>query len=154
MIKDITPLNPDMAGRSGTAAAPDDSLTRIIEARHHDPFEVLGRHARGSDCLVRAYLPHCSAVRLDGTDIELHRIEGTDLFEWQGDADRVPQHYRLSWVDRDGLKWSEFDPYCFSPQLGDLDLHLFGEGRHLHAYRMLGAHPARVGGVTGTRFAV
>jgi 1,4-alpha-glucan branching enzyme len=154
MIRDTTSPKPDVASRFGRPPQLDEPLARIIEARHHDPFEVLGRHASGSDCLVRAYLPLCSGVTIGDSDIELHRIEGTDLFEWQGDADRVPQHYRLNWVDRDGFEWSEFDPYCFAPQLGDLDLHLFGEGRHLHAYRMLGAHPAEVDGVAGTRFAV
>jgi 1,4-alpha-glucan branching enzyme len=38
--------------------------------------------------------------------------------------------------------------------LGDLDLHLFGEGRHEQLYEQLGAHPVTVDGVTGTRFAV
>jgi 1,4-alpha-glucan branching enzyme len=36
----------------------------------------------------------------------------------------------------------------------DLDLHLFGEGNHHHIYSKLGAHPASVDGVVGTRFAV
>jgi 1,4-alpha-glucan branching enzyme len=34
------------------------------------------------------------------------------------------------------------------------DLHLFGEGTHHQAYRFLGAHPVRVEGVDGVRFAV
>jgi 1,4-alpha-glucan branching enzyme len=34
------------------------------------------------------------------------------------------------------------------------DLHLFGEGTHYRLYRLLGAHPARVGGREGTWFAV
>lgn len=38
--------------------------------------------------------------------------------------------------------------------LGDLDLYLFGEGRHHRIYRQLGAHLDRQQGVAGTRFAV
>mgnify|MGYP000715317349 CR=1 FL=1 len=30
---------------------------RIVEARHHDPFSVLGRQPDGDDTLVRAFLP-------------------------------------------------------------------------------------------------
>ena len=41
----------------------------------------------------------------------------------------------------------DFDAYAFAPQLGDLDLHLFGEGRHRHAYRVLGAHACTVDGI-------
>ncbi len=38
--------------------------------------------------------------------------------------------------------------------LTDFDRYLFGEGTHREAYRKLGAHPARRGGVNGVRFAV
>ena len=38
--------------------------------------------------------------------------------------------------------------------LSDLDLHLFGEGRHYEIYKKLGAHLVTSGGVTGLRFAV
>jgi hypothetical protein len=38
--------------------------------------------------------------------------------------------------------------------VGDFDLHLFGEGRHWHAYRFLGAHQRTVDGIVGFQFAV
>ncbi len=38
--------------------------------------------------------------------------------------------------------------------LGELDLHLIGEGRHERLWKALGAHPATVDGVAGTSFAV
>ncbi len=38
--------------------------------------------------------------------------------------------------------------------LGEVDLHLFNEGTHLHLWRCLGAHPARHQGMDGTQFAV
>src|SRR5690625_3300283 len=40
------------------------------------------------------------------------------------------------------------------PLLGDIDLHLIGEGRHERLWDALGAHPQRRSGVDGTRFAV
>jgi 1,4-alpha-glucan branching enzyme len=40
------------------------------------------------------------------------------------------------------------------PMLGDLDLHLFGEGRHELVYEKLGAHPLTREGVKGISFAV
>ena len=40
------------------------------------------------------------------------------------------------------------------PTLGDVDLHLFGEGRHERIYEKLGAHPIRRAGVNGVSFAV
>jgi 1,4-alpha-glucan branching enzyme len=40
------------------------------------------------------------------------------------------------------------------PTLGELDLHLAGEGRHEEIYERLGAHPMRIDGTDGTAFAV
>jgi 1,4-alpha-glucan branching enzyme len=40
------------------------------------------------------------------------------------------------------------------PILGDIDLHLLGEGRHLRLYEKLGAHVAEIDGVQGVTFAV
>ena len=46
------------------------------------------------------------------------------------------------------------DPAQFPSSLGDLDLHLVGEGRHEHLYELLGAHPRELEGVRGVAFAV
>ena len=46
------------------------------------------------------------------------------------------------------------DPYRFPPTLGEMDLHLIGEGRHEEIWTRLGAHPMTIDGVAGTRFAV
>ena len=49
------------------------------------------------------------------------------------------------------------DPYAFPPTLGELDLHLIGEGRHEQIYEKLGAHVREIGShppVIGTAFAV
>jgi len=131
-----------------------DAVARILEARHPDPFQVLGRHLAGNRCLVRAFLPRAEAVRIPEARVELTRISGTDLFVWEGNPEAVPERYRLSWADRAGNRHSRYDPYCFPPQLADLDLRLFGAGRHWHAYRFLGAHPCTPDGIAGVRFAV
>lgn len=39
------------------------------------------------------------------------------------------------------------------PQLSDFCLHLFGEGKHWHVYRILGANPKVVDDIGGTLFA-
>ena len=42
----------------------------------------------------------------------------------------------------------------FPPTLGEIDLHLFGEGRHERIYEKLGAHVLTLNGVAGVAFAV
>jgi 1,4-alpha-glucan branching enzyme len=46
------------------------------------------------------------------------------------------------------------DPAAFPPTIGELDLHLFGEGRHQRLWQVLGANPRVHEGVAGTSFAV
>ncbi len=129
-------------------------LQRIIEARHHDPFAVLGRHPQDKKVVVRAHLPYAQEVHIAEGNLPMERIPNTDLFEWQGKVEQVPERYRLIWRDSDRHEHIAHDPYCFPPQLPDFDLYLFGEGKHWHAYRFLGAHPHQADGVAGVLFAV
>ncbi len=138
---------------TGPAKLPEP-LMRIIEARHHDPFEVLGRHETDGRVIVRVFLPLAEQVRLVEADAWMQRIEGTDLFVWEGEATALPRRYQIEWVDGAGSTHLHYDPYCFPPLIGDLDLHLFGEGRHWHIYQILGSHLAEVEGIPGVRFAV
>ncbi|MGD8206525.1 MAG: 1,4-alpha-glucan branching protein GlgB [Thiohalocapsa sp.] len=132
-----------------------EPLRRLVEARHHQPFEVLGHHQTADgNSVVRVFQPAAERVRINEAGIDLQRIEGTDLFVWEGRSDALRGHYQLSWYDKQGEVHTRHDPYTFGPQLGDFDLHLFGEGRHWHAYRFLGAHPRTVDGIAGYLFAV
>ena len=69
----------------------------------------------------------------------------SDLFVWHGPAAELPADYRLEWTDADGQVHRGDDPYRFGPQIGEFDRQVFGEGRHWHAYRVLGAN-GRPGG--------
>jgi 1,4-alpha-glucan branching enzyme len=131
----------------------DDEIS-IAEARHHDPFTVLGRHPAGKGIVVRAYLPHATEVSIAEGNLPMQRVAGTGFFHWRGAADAVPEHYRLMWRDDTHRQHIAYDPYTYSPQLSDFDLHLFAEGRHREAYRVLGANEREVDGVRGVLFAV
>ena len=143
-----------MANATRSAPKLPEPLQRIVEARHHDPFEVLGRHEDNGRAVARVFLPQAEQVRLVEPDAPMERIEGSDFFVWEGEAGRLPQRFQVEWTDADGLTHVQYDPYCFPPVLGDLDLHLFGEGKHWHIYRILGSHAVEFEGVPGIRFAV
>ncbi len=77
---------------------------------------------------------------------------------WEADAGPAapgaPPAYRLAIVWPGGVTEERDDPYRFWPSLGDLDLHLFGEGRHERLWTVLGAHPMIHQDVAGVAFAV
>ena len=147
---------------------PSPELYKIAEARHHDPFAVLGKHtenvcetcyakddhAKDDHEVVRAYLPGATEVTLVENGQSLQRLPDTDLFEWRGHPGEVPQHYQLRWRDTLSNTYTAYDPYCFSSQLSHYDLDLFSAGSHWHAYRFLGAHPRSVDGIEGILFSV
>ncbi len=145
---------PTSADQQQAAASLPEALTALAEARHHDPHTVLGRHEHDGQVLVRAYLPSARTVQLVMGARAMTRVPGSDFFEWRGSSACVPERYELAWVDSVGQRHTAYDPYAFPPHIGDLDLYLFGAGRHWHAYRFLGAHVREVDGIAGVQFAV
>jgi 1,4-alpha-glucan branching enzyme len=137
-------------------AAPDQSaITAIVQARHGDPFAVLGLHMIGGLHAVRAFLPGAEQVEVLARDTglplgTLHRVQ-SDGF-WSGTiSEAVPYRFR---VTEAGRVYETEDPYSFPPILGDMDIHLLMEGRHRDFAHALGAHVTTIDGVSGVRFAV
>ncbi|MBL8541893.1 MAG: 1,4-alpha-glucan branching protein GlgB [Betaproteobacteria bacterium] len=126
---------------------------RLLEARLHDPYALLGLHARGDRQIVRAFDPHSNALSIETPEgwCPMRRIGVAGLFEWSGTG--LPKHYRLQSQEGDNVR-IRHDPYCFAPSLTDHDLYLFNEGRFHQAHRALGAQPMVVDSVAGFRFAV
>jgi 1,4-alpha-glucan branching enzyme len=117
------------------------------------PHSYLGAHETKDGVVVRALRPEAESVRVEPAGVELEDIGGG---VWEGvvpDAE-LPYEYELVVAYPDGNTFTLRDPYAFLPTLGDLDLHLAGEGRHEKIYNRLGAHPMEVAGVAGTAFAV
>jgi len=126
-------------------------LARLLEARSHDPFGVLGAHRHGSTCTVRVFEPRAERawIECSGEWREM-QAEGDGLFRMSGP---VPVHaYRVRWSRADQVH-ERHDAYAFAPAISAQDLYLFNEGRLLQAYRMLGAHACVRDGVAGFRFA-
>lgn len=127
----------------------------LSEGRHPDPAAILGPHGAGDQLTIRVFIPGACAVVLADTGWPLQRIAETELFEWRGAKKSISSpYYRIRWLDTQAHEYTDYDPYAFPPQLSLYDLHLFNEGRHLHAYRILGAHPRLIEGVAGVLFSL
>ena len=127
---------------------------RLLAARHHDPFAILGLHPDGQGHVLRVHRPHAKKVSLLLADGEaaLKQVDKEGLFEWRGEA-APPRPIRLR-IREDGQDFEIVDPYSLPPFLSEQELYLFNEGRLLEAYRTLGAHATSLEGVEGVRFAV
>jgi hypothetical protein len=132
-----------------------EGLQALVEGRHGDPFSILGRHQYGNLTVVRALLPGALSVEVVEADTgkvlaELETIHEGGLFAGVTGS-TTPYLFRIHWPD--SIQEME-DPYSFPLLLGDLDLHLIGQGTHYDLGRTLGAIPMEVEGVEGVRFAV
>ncbi|MEW1871661.1 1,4-alpha-glucan branching enzyme [Streptomyces caelestis] len=156
-----TPL-PESAGPVPSAAAPPGAAPaldptdrgRLLAGAHHDPHALLGAHPVPGGIAFRALRPFAREVGVvvDGVRTPLVS-EGDGLFSGVLPLDAIPA-YTLTVAYGDDEAVPTHDPYRFLPALGELDLHLIGEGRHEELWTALGAHPMTHQGVTGTRFTV
>src|SRR2546421_4357497 len=137
--------------------SPDD-LERLLAGAHHDPHSLLGVHRdHAGNSLARALRPGAKSVTLLAGERRVPLDEVADgLFA--AALSEPPTEYLLE-VDYGGdAPVLVDDPYRWLPTLGELDLHLFGEGRHERLWDVLGAHPRSydtpAGVVEGTSFAL
>ena len=138
------------------SGAPDaGTIEAIVQARHGDPFAVLGPHSLNGLHAVRAFIPAADTVEVRARDTglsigNLQRIDAAGF--WSGMVtDAVP--YRLH-VTEAGRSYETEDPYSFPPILGEMDIYLLGEGRHRDFAHAMGAHVTTIDGISGVRFAV
>jgi len=120
-----------------------------------DPHSVLGAHEAGDGgVVVRTYRPEAQSVRVQPAGVEAELKDPAGLWEALLPKAKLPLEYELEIAYPNGETYTVRDPYAFLPTLGDLDLHLVGEGRHERLYERLGAHVRELDGVAGTAFAV
>lgn len=137
---------------------PDDYFP-LVEARHCDPFRILGIRSSQDHFVARVLRPDASelAVILDGKGAKaqkLSRLDEHGLFEGEITGFKEGLSYTLELTGHDGRKWRERDAYSFAPVLGEMDIYLFNEGTHFDIYKKLGAHVKVIGDVPGVHFAV
>ncbi|MFD5199468.1 1,4-alpha-glucan branching enzyme [Streptomyces sp. NPDC058375] len=152
---DAGPPRPRQAG-DDQGARPAPALDgadrgRLLAGDHHAPHDVLGAHPIPGGVLVRALRPFARSVTVLATGLraELHD-DGDGFFSGVLPVPEAPA-YRFE-VTYDDNTIEVEDPYRFWPAIGELDLHLIGEGRHEELWRALGAEPMEHQGVAGTRF--
>ncbi|MGH3903537.1 MAG: 1,4-alpha-glucan branching protein GlgB [Pseudonocardiaceae bacterium] len=139
-----------------SSTPPKEQVRRLLAGEHHDPHSVLGAHPHPQGTAVRVLRPHADEVTVL-TDGEEYALERTTEGLFHGVAPGPPRDYRLR-VRYGEHTESTDDPYRWLPTLGEVDLHLIGEGRHERLWDVLGAHlrsyPTAGGTVEGTSFAV
>jgi 1,4-alpha-glucan branching enzyme len=133
------------------------TLDHLVGGDYADPHSVLGPHVHDGGVTLRTLRPMAEQVVVIVGDREFSLAhEHAGVFCGVLPFPEVPD-YRLR-VTYAGQVVDTDDPYRFLPTLGEIDLHLVGEGRHEQLWEVLGSHVRRydtlTGPVVGTSFAV
>ncbi len=133
----------------------------LARAEHARPRDVLGLHPlAGSDPrsakprILRAFHPDALAATLIAVDRPMAmNALGSGSFELLLE-DPPPHPIRIRYRFADGEQFERTEPWSFRSTLGEIDLHLIGEGRDRKLYEHLGANPRTIDGQQGVAFAV
>ncbi len=136
-----------------------DELGLLVHGGHGNPHGVLGAHPWNGGVTIRALRPMAASVTVELPDGSMHPMDHDFEGVWQVQINQPEvTDYRVHVDYGDGYVHRQDDPYRFLPTLGEVDLHLIGEGRHEELWKVLGAHIRQydgpMGQVTGTSFAV
>ncbi len=150
------------AKRANKHLAPDpEALARLAAGIHHDPHSILGAHEYSRQTVIRALRPHAVdvAALVGGQRYSMAHIDSGVFAVALPFNDLADYRLEASYPDTgEPSIHAVADGYRFLPTLGEVDLHLFAEGRHEKLWEILGAHPRTFttpdGTVEGVSFAV
>jgi 1,4-alpha-glucan branching enzyme len=118
--------------------------------------QILGPHLQDDGLTIRVFRPDADQVEViigRRRPVVMEKIDPAGLFQVVVPRTKKVPSYRLK-ISRGDDTSTIRDPYSFPPTIGELDLHLFGEGKHERIYDKLGAHVTKIGTVKGVAFAV
>ncbi len=132
-------------------------LDAVSNGYYHSPHDVLGIHLSETCATVRVirrFADTVTIVTTDGKYPATHEFNGI----WVATLpDNHIRDYQVLATYGNTEHLTE-DGYRFLPTIGDIDKHLFNEGRHEQLWQVLGAHirqyDSTLGPVQGTSFTV
>ncbi|BBU21861.1 1,4-alpha-glucan branching protein GlgB [Mycobacterium xenopi] len=150
----------DQLAKAHLAPDPAD-LARLVAGEHHNPHGILGAHEYDGHTVIRALRPHALEVvaLVGGKRYPMQHIESGLFAVALPFANLIDYRLEVTYRRADDIDvHTVADAYRFLPTLGEVDLHLFAEGRHERLWEVLGAHPRSFttadGVVEGVSFAV
>src|SRR5438132_887606 len=126
------------------AGLPSDEVSSFLAGKHSDPFRVLGPHRVGNDLEIRVFRPDARKIDIilnqdSKRPIPAERTESDGFFCATIAGASRDLDYHLQITRWDGSEELLRDPYQYGPIMGEVDVHLFGEGQHWKIYEQSGA---------------
>jgi 1,4-alpha-glucan branching enzyme len=136
------------------------AVAKLINFEESHPSEILGPRIleeRG-ELIINVYLPLAVKVSLvikgSRKKIEMERLNKEGVFQAKLSGYKKIPRYKIIWKSINNELIETEDPYAFKPVLGEIDLHLLGEGTHHKSFEKLGSKVTVIDGVKGVQFVV
>ena len=152
--KPITDKEPDLKTLTRNA------VSKLIHFEESHPFEILGPRIleEQDDFIINVYLPLAvkASLMMKGSrkKIEMERVNKEGVFQAKLIGYKKIPRYKIIWKSVNDELIEAEDPYAFKPVLGEIDLHLLGEGTHYKSFEKLGSKVTFINGVKGVQFVV
>jgi 1,4-alpha-glucan branching enzyme len=135
-------------------AAKAESIRKLADGCHGDPFSFLGRHKTACGEILRCFIPRARQVWLEDESRSFVRVPETDLFEFEGDFSNLPPRARLMWETDSGIRKFANDPYSFPAVLDQQAMQDFNAGENYRTQELLGSRLLCIDGIEGSLFSV
>lgn len=137
------------------------TIKRIICLEEWKPFNLLGPHLSKdkNNLEIYCYFPGSVEVLLKikdkkRKDVIMQEIDPAGFYRAVLKNTKEIFNYKYSIRFQSGTTKELHDPYSFTVDFGDLDIHLLKEGNHFKSYEKLGAKVKTINGIKGVQFAV
>ncbi|MDO4269080.1 MAG: 1,4-alpha-glucan branching protein GlgB [Eubacteriales bacterium] len=131
-------------------------IEEIVYSEAAEPGRLLGPHLVEQGLLIQAFIPHVSeiSVRLaGGKEFPMEQQDEAGFY-----AVLIPRKTMVSYTFQvtyeTGVTAELHDPYSFASRYTEAELKKFAAGIYYDVYKKMGAHPAKIGGVSGVSFSV
>ncbi len=130
-------------------------IEAVIYSEHDRPKQILGPHKVSEGILIQAYFPGakgCEVLRKDGEATAMKEVDTGYFGVIIPEGEISDYRYQVTYEDGSVVKFR--DAYAFPVTVPEEDIKKFQAGIHYEVYKVLGAHPMRIHGIKGVRFAV
>ena len=132
-------------------------IEALVYSEHNRPHNILGQHLVEDGLLIAAFLPTAEKVDVEDTHTKtiypMEKMDDGGYFAVLIDSQKkITYKYHITYDN--GTAETLYDPYMFENLIDSDDIEKFNAGIHYEIYKVLGAHPKKIDGISGVMFAV
>lgn len=132
-------------------------IEALAYSEHNRPHNILGQHQVDEGFLITAFFP--TAVQVDILDTHTKNIYPMTKMDESGYFAALIETpkaitYKYEIMYDGGGHDSLYDPYAYENIIDSDEIQKFNAGINYEIYKVLGAHPKKINGVSGVLFAV